>query len=301
MKKLFLLLLAVLLALPAFAFEYTYEGQTLVYRIIDEDTKTVSVGSENVTGDLTIPAYASYEGVSYTVISIEDFSYSSLTSVTIPNSVTYIGVAAFYGCSCLTSVTIPNSVTSIGRSTFSYCSSLSSVTIPNSVTSIGMYAFYYCSNLTSVTIPNSVTSIGMCAFLECNSLISVTIPNSVTYIGGEAFAWCPNLTSVYYNTTEPIVGYKNIFYGISYATATLYVPESAIETFKHISPWMEFQNIQGYNFQSGLEDITAGFDESAPCEYFSLSGLKMGSAREALAPGIYIARQGGKAKKITVK
>lgn len=47
-----------------------------------------------------------------------------VTSVTIPDSITHIGVDAFYGCSRLTSVTIPDSVTSIGDSAFSGCSSL---------------------------------------------------------------------------------------------------------------------------------------------------------------------------------
>ena len=60
----------------------------------------------------------------------------------------------------LTSVTIPTSVTSIGASAFRLCRGLKSVTIPNSVTSIGDYAFAGCWDLTSVTIPNSVTSIG---------------------------------------------------------------------------------------------------------------------------------------------
>ncbi|OYP63290.1 hypothetical protein CIK98_11950 [Prevotella sp. P2-180] len=114
----------------------------------------------------------------------------SLTSVTIPNSVTSIRICAFLGCSSLTSVTIPNSVTSIGERAFFYCSSLTSVTIPNSVTSIGERAFFYCSSLTSVTIPNSVTSIGNEAFYGCSSLTSVTIPNSVTSIGERAFAYC---------------------------------------------------------------------------------------------------------------
>ena len=65
---------------------------------------------------------------------------------------TCIGDFAFSRCSSLTSITIPNSVTSIGDRAFHYCSSLTSVTIPNSVTSIGNWAFSRCSSLTSVTI-----------------------------------------------------------------------------------------------------------------------------------------------------
>ena len=79
----------------------------------------------------------------------------SLTSITIPNSVTTIGDSAFSGCTGLTSIAIPDSVTSIGYQAFSYCKGLTSITIPDSVTSIGYYAFDGCTNLTICCYPNS--------------------------------------------------------------------------------------------------------------------------------------------------
>lgn len=160
---------------------------------IDTDTGTVTDCDESVT-EATIPAKVG--DCKVTSIGREAFFQSRLTSVTIPNSVTSIGISAFNSCSNLTSVTIPNSVTSIGDDAFSYCDRLTSVTIPNSVTSIGDGAFFSCSNLTSVTIPNSVTSIGNSVFSLCSNLTSVTIPNSVTSIGVCAFSSCDSLTSV---------------------------------------------------------------------------------------------------------
>ena len=137
-----------------------------------------------------------YKGGNYQIGEKAFYGYSSLTSVTIPNSVTSIGQSAFYGCSGLTSITIPNSVTSIGEEAFYRCTGLTNVVIPNSVTSIGDYAFEYCRGLTSIVIPNSVTSIGNSAFHNCSGLTSVEIPNSVTSIGGGAFDGCSGLTSI---------------------------------------------------------------------------------------------------------
>ena len=91
------------------------------------------------------------------------------------SGLTSIGTSAFSNCSSLTSVTIGNSVTSIGISAFWSCNSLTSVNIPNSVTSIDDDAFRACSSLTSVTIGNSVTSIGRYAFSGCSSLIQLIL------------------------------------------------------------------------------------------------------------------------------
>ena len=114
----------------------------------------------------------------------------------IPNSVTNIGDAAFWGCSSLTNINIPNSVTNIGDYAFGECSSLTNINIPNSVTNIGDAAFWGCSSLTNINIPNSVTNIGNEVFSNCSSLTNINIPNSVTNIGDYAFSKCWSLTNI---------------------------------------------------------------------------------------------------------
>ena len=150
---------------------------------------------------------------------------------------------AFGGCSSLTSVTLPNSITSIGSSAFGGCSSLTSVTLPNSITSIGSSAFYACSKLTSITIPDSVTSIGDKAFRDCSSLTAITIPNSVTSIGDKAFSWCESLKEVIcYAEKVPEMGEK-VFDNTPQNKATLYVLADALEDYKAAEQWKEFCTI----------------------------------------------------------
>jgi BspA type Leucine rich repeat region (6 copies) len=128
----------------------------------------------------------------------------SLASVTLGNGVTNMGIEAFYYCTSLSSLTISNGVTGIGDEAFMYCTSLASVTIPGSVNSIGDDAFSECTNLTNVIIDNGVTSIGQYAFEQCN-LTSVTIPGSVTKIEDYAFYACNSLTSVFFTGDTPSV------------------------------------------------------------------------------------------------
>ena len=123
------------------------------------------------------------------------FSGTSMTNVTLGNSLTSIGASAFQNCTALASVTIPNSVIDIGDSAFSGCRNLTGLTIPNNVTNIGVSAFNGCTNLTSLTIGNSVISIGSGAFSGCR-VTNVILGNSVTRIGSAAFWGCTNVASV---------------------------------------------------------------------------------------------------------
>ena len=247
-----------------YAFRYCTELTSIT--IADGNTKYHSSSNcliETASKTLILGCKTSVIPSDDSVTSIGDNAFrncSGLTSITIPDSVTSIGWAAF-DCSGITSVTIGNSVTSIGDSAFYDCNSLTSITIPDSVTSIGSSAFYNCKNLqdiyitdiaawcnisrlyylmeygasnkklyinnelaTSITIPNGVTEIPSYAFRGCSSLTSITIPNSVTSIGSSAFSGCTGLTSVTIPDSVTSIG-SSTFYNCSGLTSII-IPDS---------------------------------------------------------------------------
>lgn len=212
---------------------------------------------EDYSGSYRIP-----EGIKQLVFA---FSHCiNLTSVTIPNSVVYIGENAFYDCRNLTSIIIPGSVDSIGKFAFYGCKSITSVIIPNSVRiigfgafdgntglksviignsvdSIGDYAFQGCKSLTSITIPNSVTSIGMRAFQNCDSLNSAVLGCNVKKIGLSAFSACSVLSSLYNYSAIPQETDETFYWVKTYCT--LYVPTASLDLYKAANIWKEFKAI----------------------------------------------------------
>ena len=153
----------------------------------------------------TIVSFAQYtltlSDITYTLdgtnLTITDYTNTTEKDIIIPTSfvngastydVTSIGNQAFDSNS-LTSVSIPDSVTSIGDYAFSYNSNLTSINIPNNVTSIGSYAFSFIS-ATSITIPDSVTSIGSNAFFHWEQKIT-----EITYLNANPASYPTSMVS----------------------------------------------------------------------------------------------------------
>ena len=186
----------------------------------------------------TFCGYTSFKQISIAKIGNSAFNNcSSLTQITIPDTVTEIGWGAFKNCSSLKEITIPNSITEIRDSTFSDCSSLTQITIPDSIICIRHYAFSNCSSLTQIHISDNVTEIGDHAFDGCFSLTKIVIPNGVTEIGWETFKDCSSLKEINIPNSITKIG-DNAFEGCSSLTKIAIpngVTEIGCEAFKDCS------------------------------------------------------------------
>ena len=208
---------------------------------------TVTTLTEDDLAGATMIRYSAFYGCSTltsvtipnSVTTIENNAFTAcyaLTSITIPNGVTKIGDGAFRDCSALTSVTIPNSVTTIEGSAFSGCTSLASITLSNNLRYISSYVFFNCTSLARVTIPNGVTSIEAYAFQYCSTLTSVTIPDSVTWIARNAFQYCNSLGSItILATTPPTLNNSNAFDNTN--NCPIYVPAESVTAYQTATNW----------------------------------------------------------------
>jgi len=132
--------------------------------------------------DLIIPeTFMGTDGTYYKVTGIEDNAFqdcTNLQSVSIPDTVTYIGRfgSVFWGCRYLTTVKLPNTITEILPSTFHGCKAMTSITIPTSVKTLGNFAFRDCYSL-NLDVPSSVTEIHRNTF---DNVLNVNYNGSAT-------------------------------------------------------------------------------------------------------------------------
>lgn len=214
-----------MVSINAFSYDIAVEnadGVTIYYNYYNEGRELeVTAVPEwkypKYTDSIVIPEEVTYSGRTRKVTSIgkQAFYYCNITSITIPKSVTSIGVGnfgegTFYGCQKLTSIMIPSSVTTIGRDAFANCTGLTSVQIEDigSWCNISFYndesnplskarhLFLDNMEITELVVPDGVKSIGNYAFLNGAGFKSIIIPNSVESIGTCAFQNCIGLTSV---------------------------------------------------------------------------------------------------------
>ena len=270
------------ITLPA---SITYIGEEAFYnadklQTIDIPEKVKSIGKNafyNCDILATVTLHEGLESIGVTAF----YSMPSLKAIVIPSTVTTIGNGAFYNCTSLTSAVLPAGLKAIPETIFRDNKQLADITLPTALETIGQYAFAGtaittmqlpatvtqlgegvfngCQQLTNMVIPEGVTELGKALFAYCSVLTSVTLPTTLQRVGKEsfysgAFNSCSKLMNVYSMATTPGTiegnpdswyGYdKDAFYDVK-LTATLYVPETAVDTYKEKTRWQEFANIVG--------------------------------------------------------
>ena len=135
---------------------------------------------------------------------------STVTSVSLPSTLTDVDTQALNGCRYLTGITFPDGVKTIGEQALSNCTSLTSVTLPASVETIGDRAFMGCTMLASVTIPEGPTHLGTNLFRGDWELKSILLPQSLTQLDESVFSSC-GIETITIPDNVTVIGKKAFF------------------------------------------------------------------------------------------
>lgn len=161
----------------------------------------------------------------------DDEIENKLKSITIPNSITSIGIGAFYNCRHLEGF--------YGKFASADCRCL---------IIDGQLIAFASAGLTNYTIPSRVTSIRECTFDYSMSIVSITLPKSVTSIEEGAFDFCDHLTTVYCMPTVPPKTHSP-FSSDKIVARQIYVPRESVDAYKTADGWSDYADyIVGYDF-----------------------------------------------------
>ena len=191
-----------------------------------------------------------------------------------------IGFSAFIGCESLTSLTIPASVTKIDGTAFAYCSSLESIEVESGNSNYGSRnncnaiiekngnkLLVGCQN---TVIPGTVKTIGENAFAGATNMTTITIPASVNTIKYSAFVDCKNLANVYSLITHfsDFEYGAGLFDGVPVSSSTLHVPYGTKVYYEQMDQWRDFNVVDNAvepgdadgNYEVNVVDITRIID-----------------------------------------
>jgi hypothetical protein len=176
----------------------------------------------------TIPIYAFSNSSKYN---------NTLTSITLPSTVTAMAASTFYKCTALVTVNLPASLTTLGASDFGFCTALTTINVDtNSATYSSADGVLYTKDgtgliqfpsgkATTFVVPATVDSLAFNSFLSNTSLTAITFPASLIRIGSSALSGCTGLTSIDMSATSTTSIGGSAFFGCTGLTSVL-IPQT---------------------------------------------------------------------------
>ena len=234
------------------------------------------VGRTTITVDPANPVYDSRDNCNAIIETATNTLVAGCAVTAIPNTVTAIGHAPFYGCTDAKSFVLPTSVASIGSQAFSYCRNLETLTVEegnpvydsrdncNAIIETATNKFAKGAGLS--TIPESVVIIGYDAIEGNNLLEKITIPAGVTAIENYAFEYCYNLNQVSSLIKQPFEISESVFnQGSNKYPEYLYVPAGTKALYQATPAWNRFTNIveSGSDAQIDIEPLPSNESDFA--------------------------------------
>lgn len=266
----------------------------IVYRIISNDPNEVELAyfycpEELRPYDLVVPPNVvnSETGIEYDVVGIGDSAFivrstgyfvenNYLKSISLPETLQYIGKFAFAENFSLTQILLPQSVVTIDVGAFEKCYALERIDLPKTLKRIPGYAFNSCRSLKMIEIPESCISIGSYAFAG-SGVESVTLPASLKDIGEVPWITCYGLSEIEVDSGNQFFASRNgILYNKDFSKMLLW-PIASDEVFslpstvKTIGAYSleKFWN-QSFSFPEGIENIERGGITYSECEVITL-------------------------------
>lgn len=230
-----LFIISALLCLPSVARAQYFEVGGIAYNVLSTTERTVEVAPKSCgyyQGNINIPSSLDYNGTTYDIVALGEMAFygATLSSVTIPQSVTRVKERCFLFASGPSSISIPASVTEIGELAFAahHMNSIlvdgdnpnyrsiggilfskdtswivacpmaksGTITLPQNTKHLAPYAFAYCQTITKINFPDNLLSIGHSAFFGARELNNVIIPSSVSSIETNPFSGCNALNNL---------------------------------------------------------------------------------------------------------
>lgn len=240
-----------------------FKADGIYYVLLDFNKKTVAVAAPHemegetltaYTGDIEVPATFEDGGMTYTVTAIgnEAFMNSSVTAVTLPESVVKIGKSAFENSTLRTlskrsaDATVASTgtdrfdnITSIGASAFKNCSLFKNIFYPAGIKKLESSVFEGTA-VEEVSVPLHVEAIGESTFASCPQLTKVVLPKTLKAIGDKAFAGCDAISTIRCESTIPVAITDETFGTATYQNAGIEVPSGYTDTYKAAAGWKNF-------------------------------------------------------------